>query len=247
MKLEQLLSKSGEDYRSLNDEDLNEVYESTQAHLHPNSFANIFGKIYEKEAQKDGFETEQYTFNKLLAAKIKSKEKQASLTKIEQKWEELTKNGTLEIAKAQKLTQSLIYKAKSCLESQTYYLKPNKTNVEKVVKWSSSRYAEHRKSEIVEMIISSTKLSSDEKPFLKVFTSGSCSERGSLHGKSSYRLLYVQGVTLLIDDYSESVYRFEEKTELISEKLEKFEFDPSLDLLLKEYESDMAPFIDSFI
>ena len=247
MELEQLLSNFGADYRTLSQDVLNEVYESTQAHLRPTGFSNIFGMICEKEAESAGVSREQYMFNKLLRSKIESKINQVTLTELEQKWSESISSGNIETAKSQKLTANLIEKAKVCLKSQTYYVKPNKTNVEKVVKWSSSRYAEHRKSEIVEMIISSTKLSENEKPFLQEFTSGSCSERGGLGGKSSYRLLFVLGVTLLVDDYAETVYRFNESSDQLNEKLEKFELDPSLDLLLKEYESDMAPFIDSFM
>ncbi|EGR2227202.1 hypothetical protein DZF79_02900 [Vibrio parahaemolyticus] len=247
MELEQLLSNFGADYRTLSQQDLNEVYESTQSHLQPTGFSNIFGMICSKEAENAGVSHEQYMFNKLLNAKIESKAKQTALTELEQKWSEFISSGNIETAKRQKLTADLIEKAKACLKSQTYYIKPNKTNVEKVVKWSSSRYAEYRKSEVVEMIISSTKLSENDKPFIYEFTSGSCSERGGLGGKSSYRLLFVLGVTLLVDDYAETVYRFNESSDQITEKFEKFELDPSLDLLLKEYESDMAPFIDSFI
>ncbi|ELP5902537.1 hypothetical protein QTV49_004577 [Vibrio vulnificus] len=247
MELEQLLSNFGADYRTLSQDDLNEVYESTQSHLHPTDFSNILGIIYGKEAKGEGVSREQYIFNKLLSSKIESKAKQTASAELDQKWNEFITSSNIETAKRQKLTADLIEKAKACLKSQTYYIKPNKTNVEKVVKWSSSRYAEHRKSEIVEMIISSTKLSENEKPFLQDFTSGSCSERGGLGGKSSYRLLFVLGVTLLIDNYAETVYRFNESSVQLNEKLEKFELDPSLDLLLKEYESDMAPFIDSFM
>lgn len=58
-------------------------------------------------------------------------------------------------------------------------IKANKTNLNKIIKWSTSRFNEYKKSEVIEYILSDFKKGKDVK---KTYGTGSYSESGNLAG-----------------------------------------------------------------
>ncbi len=143
-------------------------------------------------------------------------------------------------AQHQREQKRLVSAATKAIANSTF-IKPTKTNINKLVNWSPSRHAEYRKSEVIDTIYLAATKGESEPTIDLLFSSGSCSERGSLLGSGSYRLIKVLGVCLFLDERSNSWYRFKEDHDNLLCSLNLFEFDDELETEFAEFESSLPP------
>lgn len=221
------------DCSSLPAKAVQEAYEAATA----TSSSTVINILFSASASKQGISTEQHEFNHAIKLLLDRDSQKKSLESLNKKWKKQIDSGQIETAKKQRAKKELINTAKQWLNSETTLLKPTKSGINKVVRWSSSRWAETKKAEVVSTIYEAATLTDSEKSFLNEFSSGSVCTSGSLNGSGHYFLLRVNGVTLL-NVNGNTTYRFEENVEFVSERLNSFEYDDELEEMLKVYESE---------
>lgn len=221
------------DCSSLPAKAVQEAYEAAIA----TSSSAVINILFSVTASKQGISTEQHEFNHAIKRLLDENSQKKSIKSLNNKWKKELDSGQIETAKKQRVNKELISTAKQWLTSETTLLKPTKSGINKVIRWSSSRWAEMRKADVVSAIYEAATLTDSEGSFLNEFSSGSVCASGSLGGSGHYSLLRVLGVTLL-NANGNTTYRFEENVEIILERLNSFVNDDELEAVLNAYESE---------
>ncbi|MCY9861538.1 hypothetical protein OTK49_03275 [Vibrio coralliirubri] len=221
------------DCSSLSQNEIQEAYNGVMA----NSKSVVMSTLFSASASNQGISTDQLQFNDAISRQLEEKNRKNYLETFNKKWIKQLDSGEIEAAKKQLAKKKLIETAKRWINSECTYLKPNKSSISKLIVWSSSRWAEMRKPDVVNAIFLAANKPDSMDCFLSEFSSGSVCTSGSLNGRGCYLLLKVNGVTLL-NVNGASTYRFVEHVEVISERLNDFEYDEELERMLESYTSE---------
>lgn len=217
-----------------NQKEISQIVNSVREQINTEvgSCFNLINRLNNSEARRQNITVEQLLFNTEAQKAIDYR----SATEFQNKWADFTLNRQ-DSAERNLKTTKLVSLMLSLLDASNY-IKPTKTNLNKLLSWSSSRHAEYRKSEVTSIILSASQTPS-KTPQLREFSSGSTTISGGLGGRASYRLVEALGATLLIDDLEGKSYRFE-KCEDILDRLNNFKKDEELLDELSTYQDELS-------
>ena len=100
----------------------------------------------------------------------------------------------------------------------------NKNNLSKIIKWSTSKYNEYSKREVVNEIAELFKRRDEIEHTMRLYTTGSYSEKGHQNGKRyggsngwKYRFVIKNGAATLEDVYSGIIYFLKDRRKINSD------------------------------
>ena len=187
----------------------------------------------------DEISPQQKAFDSQILTQIIDKEIENRLDVFTAKWKKVVDDGVINSAKQQRLRKKLITNAHAWLKQGSTYITATKTSVNKTIRWSSSRHTEMRKKDVVDEICGIANNKDNKQLLIQHFSSGSVCKSGGLGGSGAFTVISVNCVTLLRTHNDNNIYRFLDDTKTISHRLEQFEFDDALDLILTAYDTEL--------
>lgn len=237
--LDKLLKDCDVDCSLLSEHELEQAYSKISVY----EKSGVMNAIYTGESKRLGISFEQCIFNEEVKQLVHEKKREQATAGLKAKWRVELETGVLQAAQEQEDERDLVLVAKEWMSNGTKPLKANKTSLNELIRWSSSKHAEMRKSDVVAIVLDSVLDHSFEKMFMEQFSSGSASEYGYTPLQGEYTLLRVRGCTLLnTHEHDRSgkllIYRFNDEVD-IEGKLNSFTFDETLADKLYAYRRDV--------
>ncbi|CAH7401938.1 hypothetical protein VCHA53O466_50153 [Vibrio chagasii] len=248
MDYKALLNDSRVDISSLSKEDVQAAVQKTKGELNCTSggLVNLYMTIAKESAKKASIPVELYCLDKNLQQAVDNKNKASLAISIKAKWSRFSLTA-LPKAKSQREVKDLLEVAERWFH-EVILIKPNKTQIGKIIKWSSSKLNQQTKVEVVGDIVEAAN-GEAENGFYE-YHSGAYTESTSMGRYGSYSLMKLDGLVLLRDDQSAEVYAFNANAEHILNEIKSREFDSALDDKYQQYlddhdavrKSDSVPF-----
>ncbi len=236
-QFEQLLIQTGIDYSGLSECELSEVMKEVEGEISLSSRPfGLLNTIHSSEANARGVTLEFYLVESALMKTLKQKKLDEDMCALKSEYASFIADG-LEEAKTQRARKKLVDSMKESL-SLSVYCKPNKTSINKLFTWTTSKTFGQRKASVVEDIIDTYNYSKENVSFLydEHYSSGAVAERGSLRGASALDVKSAMGVTMLYISGGE-IFRLESDADQVAEQLNAFVFNDKLHKTLLEYET----------
>lgn len=248
MDYKSLVSESQVDIGSLSKEDVQAAVQKTEDELNCASggLVNLYMTIAKESAKKANIPVELYCLDKNLQQAVDNNKKASLAISVKAKWSRFSLT-TLPTAKSQREVKNLLEVAERWFH-EVVLIKPNKTQIGKIIKWSTSKLNQQTKAEVVGSVIEAANGKADNGFY--EFHSGAYTEHRSIGRYGSYSLMKLDGLVLLRDDQSAEVYAFNENAEYVLNEIRSREFDSALDDKYQQYlddhevvrKSDSVPF-----
>lgn len=236
-EFDQALAQTGIDYSTLSESELSKIMEEVEGEI---AFSlrpfGLMNTIYSSEAEQRGVTLELYLVERILIKALNQKKLNEDMSALEAEYSSFIKND-LEEARAQRGRKKLVDSMKENLSLSTY-CKPNKTAINRLFTWTTSKTFGKRKASVVEEIIDiyNSSKRNERLMYAEHYSSGAVSERGSLRGATALDVESVMGITMLYTA-NNTVFRLDQDIEQITNKLNEFVFDEDLHKTLLEYET----------